>query len=179
MRAIASPTFLGQSVKFVQSLFLEMEKYLEDLEQRNIEIDMYNWTLRFFEEAIFLIIANKKCAILENHYKVLCSSDKNVTETENLISHVRAVFEGIDFFMSTPKFLHILPNYNKRAKKCLNSFDWVRKHWKHYLRNIFKERRKEIERIPHDQKLTYDMLTLMITFNTLRDTSQGDKSLER
>ena len=99
-----------------------------------------------------MIIANKKCATLENYYKVLCLSDKNVTETENLISHVRTVFGGIDFFMSTPKFLHILPN---------------------------KERRKEIERIPHDQKLTYDMLTLMITFNTLRDTSQGDKSLER
>src|SRR6266511_2995577 len=35
-KAISSPVFLRQSVKYINSLFLEMEKYWEDLERRNI-----------------------------------------------------------------------------------------------------------------------------------------------
>ena len=52
---------------------------------------------------------------------------------------------------------------------------------KYYLRNIVKERREEIEKTPIDQALTLDMLTMMITSNTPRDTSQSIsayKSLE-
>src|SRR6266511_861682 len=55
-RAISSPVFLRQSVGHVHSLFLEMGKYWKDLERRNIEIDVANWMLRFFAEALFLII---------------------------------------------------------------------------------------------------------------------------
>src|SRR5437764_8972438 len=71
-----------------------------------------------------------------------------------------------------PKFLYVLPTYNKRAKKFLNSSDWIRKY---YLPNIIKERRKEIEKTPIDQALTLtlDMLTMMITSNTPRDTYQS------
>src|SRR5207237_8019213 len=119
-KTISSLVFLKQNVKYTQSLFLEIEKYWKDLERQNIEIDMANWMLRFFAEAIFLITTNKKCDTLKNHYKVLCSSEKKVatTDTENLIDHVRSIFRGIEFFVMTPKFMHALP----KAKKLLSSF---------------------------------------------------------
>src|SRR6266511_3739938 len=131
---------------------------------------MANWMPRFFADAIFLVTTNKKCDSLKNHYEVLCSPEKKVADTESLFDHVRSVFGGIEFFLMIPKFLYILPTYNKRAKKFLNSFDWIRKY---YLPNIIKERRKEIEKTPIDQALTLDMLTMMITSNTPRDTSQS------
>ena len=133
-----------------------MEEYWKDLYQQNIEIDMVNWILRFFVETIFLITTNKKCDALKNHYKVLRSPEENATDTESLVSHVRSIFRGYEFFLMTPKFLLVLPNYKKHGKKLLNSFDWMRKY---YLKNIVKERREKIEKTPTDQELT-----MMITF---------------
>ncbi len=146
-----------------------MENYWEDLNRRNIEIDMSNWMLRFFAEAIFLITTSKKSHAIKNHYEVLRYPEKNSADTEFLINHVRSIFRSFEFFLTTPKFMYILPSYDRYAKKLVESFDWMRKY---YLPNIIKERREEIERTPIEQELTPDMLTMMITFNTPRDTSQ-------
>ncbi|CAJ0828861.1 8809_t:CDS:2 [Entrophospora sp. SA101] len=169
-KAILAPSFVRQSVKITQSLFLEMEKYWKDLGQQNGEINMTDWAPRFFAEAILLTTTNKKFDTLNNYHKVLCATEKN-SEQESLIHHVRTMIEGMEFFLMVPTFLHVLPNYNSSAKKILYSFDWMRKH---YLSNLIKERRNEIEKSPIGQELTPDMLTLMLTFNTPRDKSQND-----
>src|SRR5207247_2382824 len=119
-----------------------------------------------------LIITNKKCDALKNHYNVLSLPEKNV-DTETLIGHVRSIFGAFEFFLMIPKFLYVLPKYDKQVKKLLGSFDWMREY---FLPNIIKERREEIEKTPIDQKLVPDMLTMMITFNTPRDISQGSSS---
>nr|CAG8436530.1 875_t:CDS:2 [Entrophospora candida] len=169
-KAILAPSFVRQSVKITQSLFLEMEKYWKDLGQQNGEINMADWAPRFFAEATLLTTTNKKFDTLNNYHKVLCAPEKN-SEQESLIHHVRTMIEGMEFFLMVPTFLHVLPNYNSSAKKFLCSFDWMRKH---YLSNLIKERRNEIEKTPIGQELTPDMLTLMLTFNTPRDKSQSD-----
>nr|CAG8653237.1 9014_t:CDS:2 [Entrophospora candida]CAG8670476.1 7768_t:CDS:2 [Entrophospora candida] len=169
-KAVSTPSFVRRNIKVTQSLFLEMEEYWKDSDQRDGEINMLDWVLRFFAEVIILTTTNKKSDTLNNYHKVLCAPDKN-SETETLIYHIRTMINGMEFFMMTPMFLHVFPGYNSSAKKILRSFDWTRKH---YLANLIKERRNEIEKTPIDQELTPDMLTLMLTFNTPHDKSQGD-----
>ncbi|CAG8763413.1 11834_t:CDS:2, partial [Acaulospora morrowiae] len=65
-------------------------------------------------------------------------------------------------------FIRDFPGVRWYVQKLKGHFFWL----KDSIRNIVKERRKEIERTPEDQELTHDLLTMFLTINTPRDVTE-------
>ncbi|CAG8442468.1 5656_t:CDS:2 [Acaulospora colombiana] len=196
LQTLTIPKFLRQVVELTKLHFQEMEKYWEFFDRGQDggeEIQLVEWIHRLNTDFIFHITTGKRYYALASYHSSLLSSAKIVSEkspedqphlsditpeiikeSEILLSCINSYLISLNFFGLYPRFLRATLQ-RKRRDELLKKKEWLFGK----LTEIVRERRKEIDEIPADEELNYDMLTTMITANTERDVYVIKKNMEK
>ncbi|CAG8475284.1 11055_t:CDS:2 [Funneliformis mosseae] len=181
-RALMSPKFLKKAIKNTEELFCEMEKYWEKIGYPN-KLNLASWMMRFMTDSVFILITHTKSYALFNYFNTLnisnddekvCTNDLEdvLKESEKLVNYIRLHFVACIFFKDTPKLLRkILPGNRKKSKELLEAVAWLN----NKVLELIRERKRVIENAKSDKELSADMLTLLLTINTNRDSKTTEE----
>src|ERR1051325_10545411 len=75
----------------------------------------------------------------------------------------------MQYYVMVPQFIRNFPIIKIYTNYLYENMMWTR----NYAINLAKERREEIESIDNKEKLAPDMLTMLLTANIPKDTTQG------
>ncbi|CAG8695215.1 12012_t:CDS:2, partial [Acaulospora morrowiae] len=175
IQAIQTADFLREAVDCTQATFNEMnELTLEN----DVIIDFSKLSRTITTDVIFQMITGKKMWVTASYFSTISSKSKlinlqkfneeNIKKSSEIAQAFETLFGGILFFIIFPKWIRkYFPNFRVKQNNILQARDNLFKD----LKDIIQERRKEIEDTPKDEKLKYNMLTLLITANTDRSIS--------
>ncbi|RHZ76333.1 hypothetical protein Glove_199g146 [Diversispora epigaea] len=173
VKVLLLPSFVRQSIKFVQDNFLEMEQYWEKLgEDEVLEFD--RWMKYYFFDTIFIVTTSKPAYSLANYYNNVTPNEKSnipesiLKECNGFVEAVSSFAHGILYFHSIPRAIRNFPGVRRYTRNLKERIDWFRNN----VENIVKSKREEISKTPIDQKLKPDMLTMLMTVNTERDVTE-------
>ncbi|CAG8693168.1 11132_t:CDS:2, partial [Acaulospora morrowiae] len=185
-QAVQTTDFLREAVGCTQAAFNEMNEYSKLTLGNDVIIDFSKLSRTITTDVIFQMITGKKLWTTASYFSTISSKSKLIKlqkfDEENMkkSSKISRAFEtflsGIFFFIVFPKWIRkYLPNFRVEQNNILQARDYLFKD----LKDIIQERRKEIEDTPKDERLKYNMLTLLITANTDRSISDvKDKNNE-
>ncbi|CAG8489887.1 18339_t:CDS:2 [Acaulospora morrowiae] len=177
-QAVSTLNFLKESVNCTQAVFNEMEEYWKIGLDDNIITDFSEWSHGLATDIIFQMITGKKTWATASYLLTVSPGlnpinlqglDKeDIKKSSELSKAFQTYIMGLDFFTFFPKWVRLyIPGFRDTHKKILSARDVLF----NKLDDIIKERRKEIEGTPKNEKLRSDMLTLLITANTDRNIS--------
>ncbi|GES85388.1 cytochrome P450 [Rhizophagus clarus] len=173
-QVMLSSSFNNKSIDLTHKLWYEMEKYLNNLNDENILIDLSPWMHRFSTDMIVEVITGKRSYSLPIYYNKTSKKDDKeeipsiaIKESEELIDRLHKFLRNLPIFVFLPYWIrHYVPIIKNKTKEALINRDWLFQR----ILAIVKERRKEIEEIHDNKLLNNDMLTLLIIANTDKDS---------
>ena len=168
-----SPIFLRENVDSINQICDELEKYWINL--GSTKINFARWSSCILTDIISTSITGKKSFATSIYYNSLPNSLKSEIP-ENVINESLKFFDSIHMFVSSflfffifPPFIrHNFPIFKSLQKKYKNNNDWLNDE----IEKIINKRKQEIENIPIDQPIEYNILNLLITANTERDINK-------
>ena len=120
-----------------------------------------------------LMTANRKPNVLSTYYDRITnqSPDNNIQKNPNeeFLDRLLIASDCMQYYVMVPQFIRNFPIIKIYTNYLYENMMWTR----NYAINLAKERREEIENIDDKEKLTPDMLTMLLTVNTPKDTIQG------
>ncbi|RIB15379.1 hypothetical protein C2G38_1583783 [Gigaspora rosea] len=192
-KAILTPSFNNEAVKWTNIMSQELEGYWNSLGNLNlykdnlknfndwqIEIDMAEWARRFTSDMIVILITGERSYTMASYYNFhspvkVTRSNPLIEDSERFVKAFSDYLFGFHIFMYFGYFSRrYRPGIKDLVKHLLNNRDYVFE----TLDNIIKKRRKEIEEMPVGTKLGHDMLTSLIITNTERDMNE-DKNITK
>ncbi|KAF0430582.1 cytochrome P450 [Gigaspora margarita] len=178
-RAILSPSFNNEAIKWTKLLFEELEGYWKSLGSANsddkkwtLETDFSKWIHRFTNDMIVISTTGERSYSIRSYYNTLSPiktsyPDALIEDSDRFVKGINQVVAGIAFFAFLGPFVrHYIPFFRGKAKEILNHRDFLYER----LDKIIKKRRQEIEVMPN-KDLKNDMLTSLIIVNTERDVN--------
>ncbi|RHZ70849.1 hypothetical protein Glove_265g13 [Diversispora epigaea] len=188
-------------IEICWSKLSKFDQNIQNSKNSNIklsDINLSEWIPQFIMDLTFLAMTNKRTYSFANYYYNTMIGNKKekdegeeeyfgqfkdpvvikeIKKVENFAKIIHEWSCAIQFFMSTPKLWRdYIPSYKRKAnnlKKSINKANEV------YLK-LIKDRKQEIDRIPIDEQLDADTLTMFLTVNTPRDiTTRADNNHTR
>ncbi|CAG8572536.1 988_t:CDS:2 [Acaulospora morrowiae] len=177
-QAILTSNFLKESVDHTQAIFNEMEECWRIGLKDNTIIDFTEWSHSLTTDIIFQLITGKKMwTIVSNILNISSepklielqkSNEKIISESSEISKAFQKYIMGSNSFLYVPRWVrNFVPSFRAAQREVFEAQSFLYEK----LNEIIRERRKEIENTPRDEKLRYDMLTLLITANTDRSIS--------
>ncbi|CAG8524512.1 5188_t:CDS:2 [Acaulospora morrowiae] len=174
-QAISAPNFLKETVNYTQAAFNEMEECWKIGLDDNTITDFSEWSHSLATDIIFQMITGKKTWATASYFLTVSPglnsvdmqrfNKEDIKQSSELSKAFQTYIMGLDFFTLFPKWVRLyIPGFRETHKKILNARDILFNR----IDDIIKERRREIESPPKNEKLRSDMLTLLITANTDR-----------
>jgi hypothetical protein len=179
-QAILSPKFTNEAIYWTNNLFNELESYWDKLflreeiikENKN-KLDLSKWFNYYSHDVIIRLLTGTKSYSMAAYFEILSEEISDlplaiVEETMEFIKALREEAVGYLVFFIIPVFLrNHVPFFKKMANSVFENVQFVEQR----LNAIVKKRRQEIKDTPLNKPLPHDMLTSMITKNTLRDVN--------
>ncbi|CAG8805437.1 29580_t:CDS:2, partial [Racocetra persica] len=151
-------------------LIEEHGQFLNDEQEKSIEIEFVPWIRKFFAETIMLLTASKKLELLSNHYNRITKNFNNSQDSnEEFLDRIILASECVQYYLVVPPFLRNFPLIKFYTNYLYKNMSWTR----NYACDIVKENRKKIESIDDKEKLTFDILNMLLTANTPKDITRG------
>ncbi|CAG8580144.1 7847_t:CDS:2, partial [Acaulospora colombiana] len=171
-KALLSPSFPKHAVAAVQTGFVEMCGYWDQLGEESV-IDFSIWMRRYFMDIIAITSSSKSTYALASFYNqvnkkanVIIPSPGESEKFINAIDFVKVILEWFIFF---PAYIRNFPGPNLLSKKYKRTFSWL----DDYILKAVEVRRAEIDATPEGRPLTPDILTMFLTVNTKKDITEG------
>ncbi|CAH1763670.1 13620_t:CDS:2, partial [Entrophospora sp. SA101] len=183
-RIISSPNALRFSEKLANDIFQDLEKLWDSLiekqgqichkkQKKSVTIDFMPWTKIIFAESIMLMTTSRKPNLLSSYYNRITNKnlDGNIKRDSNeeFLERFVIASDCVQYYLLVPPLIRNLPIVNTYTKYLYDNVTWTRK----YGCELAKERRKEIENIDDSEKLSRDLLNMLLTVNTPKDITQG------
>ncbi|RHZ88536.1 hypothetical protein Glove_22g123 [Diversispora epigaea] len=178
-QTIMTTAFLKHSVSTIEETFHKMEEFWKKLEmqQKNTVFEFPEWIVRFSTDFTIYTTTGKPTFSMAGYFnKLIKTKDMKIVYpehelkgTEEFIERLRIWLTSFNFFYLVPPLMrHYIPGVIQYQKYFLKNIDWIDQ----YLRNFIRIRHEEIKKTPKEQELRADILTLLITAFTDRDTEK-------
>ncbi|KAF0480601.1 cytochrome P450 [Gigaspora margarita] len=184
-KAIQSPSFNLEAIKWVDKIFQELEGYWESLANArsssdisldnkhkwSLETDLSLWTNSFTNDIIIVLTTGERSYSMASLYNKLSPIKVNISDAliEDSDRFVRGIKEhtlvASYFTFLVSSLRHYIPFIRNNIKSLVENKDFLYEK----LELIVKKRRTEIEETPIGEKLRNDLLTSLIIANTKRD----------
>jgi hypothetical protein len=178
-QAILSPKFTDEAIDWTNKVFNELEGYWDKLYLKKKEIikenknklDFSEWFDHYTNDIIVKLLTGERSYAMAAYFETLSDEKSDypsarVEDSVKLFQELRKLLAGYSiFFVISPFLRRYVPLFKKKADEVIEIMDFIT----HRLNVIIRRRRQEIEDTSLDEPLPYDMLTSMITKNTLRD----------
>ncbi|CAG8501922.1 11862_t:CDS:2 [Dentiscutata erythropus] len=187
VRTIVSPNALKTAIKYIDNIFQDLEmlwdnlidkkgQFLNDEQERSVDIDFIPWSKLIFAEFIMLLITSKQFNLLSTHYNRISNIKLNQKNSyEEFLDRLVIASDCVQYYTTVPSFIRNLPIINIHTNYLYKNLLWTR----NYASNLVKERREEIERIENKEELALDFLNMLLTTNTsMNDEEVGDNIAE-
>ncbi|RIB27824.1 cytochrome P450 [Gigaspora rosea] len=178
-RAILSPSFNNEAIKWTKLLFEELEGYWKSLGSINSDdkewslgTDFSKWVHRFTNDMIVVVTTGERSYSMGSYYNTLSPikasyPDALIEDSDRFVRGINKFVAGIAFFAFLGPFMrHYVPFIRGKANEILKHRDFIFDK----LDQIIKKRRQEIE-VMQNKDLKNDMLTSLIIANTERDVN--------
>ncbi|GBB90962.1 hypothetical protein RclHR1_18010008 [Rhizophagus clarus] len=177
-QAILSPKFTDEAIYWTNKLFNELEVYWNELflkeeiikENKN-KLDFAAWFHHYTNDMIIKLLTGERSYSMAAYFNTLSDkkSDHPPAIVEDSVKFVQAIRKhvfGHVIFLVVPSLLRrYVPFLKDKANETIQNLKFINQQ----LDAIIKRRRQEIKETPLNKPLPHDMLTSMITKNTLRD----------
>ncbi|CAI2186972.1 8838_t:CDS:2 [Funneliformis geosporum] len=181
-RVAGSPNALRFAVKMVDNIFQDLEKiwnslieeqgqFVNNEQEKSVEIDFVSWSKRIFAETTMIQTARQHPNVLSAYYNRITNRDLDNIQSinEEFLDRLFIATDCVQHYLTIPPFIRNLPIINTYSNYLYENLMWTR----HYAYNLVKDRRKEIENIEDKEKLSPDMLNMLLTANTPNDIIQS------
>ncbi|GBC04202.1 hypothetical protein RclHR1_05570003 [Rhizophagus clarus] len=179
MRAVAAPNALrfGMNLinigfqdleKFWNSLIEEQGQFLCDEQEKSIEIDFIPWARRIFAETIMLITTNRHPHLLSTYYERITNKNPQKNLDEEFFDRLSIASDCVQYYLMVPPFIRNFPILNIYKNYLYENMTWTR----NYTCNLVKERLEEIKSNDDKEKLSTDMLSMLLTANKSKDITR-------
>ncbi|KAF0493589.1 cytochrome P450 [Gigaspora margarita] len=178
-RAILSPNFNNEAIKWSYLLFEELEGYWKSLglansdgEEWTFETDYSKWIHRFTHEMIVVSLTGERSYSMGSYYNTLSPikapyPDALIEDSDRFVKGMNQLIVGSALFAFLNPFVRrYVPFIRGKANEVLKHRDLIFEK----LDKIIKKRRQEIE-VMQNEDLKNDMLTSLIIANTERDVN--------
>ncbi|EXX51654.1 C-22 sterol desaturase [Rhizophagus irregularis DAOM 197198w] len=182
-QAILSPKFSDEAINWTNKLFNELENYWDKLyiniKERNNTIiikenNISTWFNLFTNDMIIALLTGERSFTMAGYFNEISDDEKAerpsalVDETVKFVHAIRKYILGLLMFQFVSPFLrHYFPYFKNKSDDYIQNIKFINQR----MDTIIKRRRQEIENTPLDKPLPNDMLTSIITANTLRDVN--------
>ncbi|CAG8563659.1 4068_t:CDS:1 [Ambispora leptoticha] len=173
--SISSPSFLRESIKLSSKVINEMFEYWKIMEKEGMQVELSDWMDALGADNVVKTATGKKMSATAELFNSLHGNGKKSRMQgtwENGVKLIQAIHtynESMIFMMLLPTFFRRnFPGIKALNKKFLDNKDWINNE----LEKIVAERRNEIKNTPLDQPLEPNILTLLLTTNTERDSGK-------
>ncbi|RIA95465.1 cytochrome P450 [Glomus cerebriforme] len=168
---VMSPKFLKENVNFINQICDELENYWLQLGPETIH-NFSNWTSCFATDITLTATTGTKSYATAFYYNSLSNSVKVeipnsiINEFLKFMDSIYMFISSIMFFFNIPSIIrHHFPIIKSLQKKHEINNEWLNIE----LEKIISKRKQEIENIPLDQSINYNVLNLLIITNTERN----------
>ncbi|KAF0502399.1 cytochrome P450 [Gigaspora margarita] len=178
-RAILSPSFNNETIKWTKLLFEELEGYWKslgsidsDCKEWSLETDFSKWAHRFTNDMIIVVTTGERSYSMGSYYNTLSPikasyPDALIEDSDRFVRGINKIVAGVTIFSFLGPFIrHYVPFIRGKANEILKHRDFVFDK----LDLIIKKRRQEIDAM-QNKDLKNDMLTSLIIANTERDVN--------
>ncbi|CAG8533942.1 23881_t:CDS:2, partial [Racocetra persica] len=185
-KAILSPSFNIEAVKWIDMIFQELEGYWNslaniskccDISQDNknswlLETDLSLWTHRFANDIIVVLTTGERTYAMVSLYNKLDPikvnhSDALIEDSERFIQGISKHVLGFSLFsFLNSSILHNIPFIKSNVKSIVENRDYMFKK----IDAIIKRKRKEVEVMLIEKEFKHELLTSLIITNTEMDT---------
>ncbi|RIB12730.1 cytochrome P450 [Gigaspora rosea] len=179
IRAILSPSFNNEAIKWSNLLFEELEGYWKSLGSANsdgkewsLEVDFSKWFHRFTNDMIVVSTTGERSYSMGSYYNTLSLikasyPDALIEDSNRFVKGIsQLIVDSALFVFLGPFTRHYVPFIRGKTKALLKTRDFIFEK----LDKIITKRRQEIEVI-QTKDLKNDMLTSLIIANTERDVN--------
>ncbi|RGB29067.1 cytochrome P450 [Rhizophagus diaphanus] len=178
------------AINWTNKLFNELENYWDKLyiniKERNIkENNISTWFNLFTNDMIIALLTGEKSFTMAGYFNEISDDEKAerpsalIDETVKFVRAIRKYVLGLLMFQFVSPFLrHYFPYFKNKSDDYIQNIKFINQR----MDTIIKRRRQEIENTPLDKPLPNDMLTSIITVNTLRNVNYNkidDKEVMR
>ncbi|KAF0430585.1 cytochrome P450 [Gigaspora margarita] len=178
-RAILSPNFNNEAIKWSYLLFEELEGYWKSLglansdgEEWTLETDFSKWFQRFTNDMVVVSTTGERSYSMGTYYNTLSPikalyPDALIEDSDRFVKGMNQIVVGAALFLFLGPFIrHYVPFIRGKANEILKHRDFIFEK----LDKIIQKRRQEIE-VMKNKDLKNDMLTSLIIANTERDVN--------
>ncbi|RIB25868.1 cytochrome P450 [Gigaspora rosea] len=157
--------------KFWNSLIDDYGQFLNDEQEKSIEINFVPWSRKFFAETIMYLTASKKLDLLSNHYNKISKNLNNFQNSKNEEFFDRLILASdcVQYYIVVPPSIRNFPFIKFYTNYLYKNLTWTR----NYACDLVRENRKIIESIDDKENLPFDILTMLLTANTPKDITNG------
>ncbi|CAG8531294.1 8856_t:CDS:2, partial [Gigaspora margarita] len=182
-KTIMSKKFLKEFMEKEHEICLNMFKLWNVLSVKRQEIDLAEWVTKFAGDATFITVTGQPAYSIFDYFESLGYEHNRdhipVSEwrrSPKLISAVLSIFNIIPWFLVVPSIIRHAPGLNFFNQKLLKNVGNLND----IILEIVRERRAYIDSLPIDTQIPSDVLSLLLTANTKRDSPRTlIKSLDR
>lgn len=179
IRAVAAPNALKFGMKLIDSGFQDLEKFWNllieetgqfvcDEQEKSVEIDFIPWARRIFAETIMLMTTNRHPNLLSTYYDRTTNKNPQKNLYEEFFDRLSIASDCVQYYLMVPPFIRNFPIINIYTNYLYKNMTWTR----NYTYNLVKERLEEIESIDDNEKLSTDMLSMLLTANKSNDNNE-------
>ncbi|CAB4416649.1 unnamed protein product [Rhizophagus irregularis] len=179
IRAVAAPNALKFGMKLIDSGFQDLEKFWNllieeqgqfvcDEQEKSVEIDFIPWARRIFAETIMLMTTNRHPNLLSTYYDRITNKNPQKNLYEEFFDRLSIASDCVQYYLMVPPFIRNFPIINIYTNYLYKNMTWTR----NYTYNLVKERLEEIESIDDNEKLSTDMLSMLLTANKSNDNNE-------
>ncbi|RIB08861.1 cytochrome P450 [Gigaspora rosea] len=178
-RAILSPSFNNEAIKWTKFLFDELEEYWKSLGSANndvkewtLETDFSKWFHRFTNDMIVVTLTGERSYSMGSYYNTLSPikashPDTLIEDSDKFVKGISQMVSGSALFAFLGPFTrHYVPFIRSKTIEVLKHRDFIFEK----LDKMITKRRQEIE-VMQTKDLKNDMLTSLIIANTERDVN--------
>ena len=174
-RCLTATKYTKETVHVVQTLFSEAEEYWKELGD-SASLELTGWISCIIADTLVRIVTGQQTYALSTHLNSLLPPhlkkplpQSSIQSYSKFLSHIRSIGPIIQYFYFVPPFFrHYVPGFRHIAERMKRRVGWLTEE----MKNLVSERKKEIESISEKEELKIDLLSLMLTINTEKDTNK-------
>ena len=172
---LASTKYIKEIVTVVQTLFSEVEEYWKELGD-STTLEFTEWIHCLNVDTQIRIITGQRTYALSTYFNSLVPlqlkkslPQSSVQLYSKFVSHILSFNDVVKYFyFISPFFRYYVPGFRQIAERMKKRIGWLTEE----MKKIANERKREIENMSEKEELKVDLLSLMLTINTEKDTNR-------
>ncbi|CAG8621855.1 4304_t:CDS:2 [Paraglomus brasilianum] len=172
---LTSTKYIKEIVTVVQTLFSEAEEYWKELGD-STSLEFTEWIHCLNVDTQVRIVTSQRTYALSTYFNSLLAPhlkkslpQSSIQSYSKFVSHILFFNQvGKYFYFISPFLRHYVPGFRQIAERMKRRIGWLTEE----MKKIVNERKREIENMSEKEELKVDLLSLMLTINTEKDTNR-------